>query len=138
MPGLTGALLLAQLFVLRIVATADLNTVTFAGHALQWNCWFRQRFGIPCPTCGLTRSFLLTLQGQFNAAVQLNPAGVLLVIGLFSLGCALLCIMLCARTKRGAAMATRLRQQLRLGATIYAGLFIAVLLAHWVSEIWPR
>ncbi len=137
-PGLCGALLLAQLFVLRAVATADLNSVTFAGHALQWGCWFRQRFGIPCPMCGLTRSFLLTLQGQLSAAVQLNPAGPLFVIGLCTLGCALLCVMLCAQTKRGTAMAARLQRHLRFGATVYAGLFITVLLAHWVSEIWPR
>ncbi len=137
-PGLTGALLLAQLFVLRAVASADLNSVTFAGHALHWDCWFRQRFSIPCPTCGMTRSFLLTLQGQFNQAVQLNPAGPLLVLGLCILGGALLSIMLCAQTQKGEAIAARLRQHLRFGATVYAGLFIAILLAHWVGDIWPR
>ena len=62
-PGLCGAALLAQLFVLRAIASANLDSVTFAGHTLDDVCWFRQRFGVPCPFCGMTRSVLLTQVG---------------------------------------------------------------------------
>lgn len=137
-PGVCGALIIAQLFVLRLVANADLNSVTFAGRTLHWDCLFRQRFGVPCPTCGLTRSFLLTLHGQLNLALQLNPAGMLLVVGLFIFACALLCVTLCTQMRASDATAARLRQYLRFGATAYSGLFFVVLLTHWLSEIWPR
>jgi hypothetical protein len=137
-PGLIGMALLASLAGLRLVASADLNSVTFAGRALHWGCWFRQRFGVPCPFCGMTRSFLLALHAQFNSAWQLNPAGLLLVLGLVALGCALLIVMLCEQTQVGHSAALRLQSRLRFGATAYAGLFFAVLLAHWLAALWAH
>ena|GEM_PF-750910 len=137
-PGLCGALLVAAPVVLRAVATADLNSVSFAGHALRWGCWFRQHFGMPCPFCGLTRSTLLTLQGQLGFALQLNAAGPLLVLGVLALGCALLALAFCAQAPRTRAAAERLRGRIQLGATAYAALFGAVLVAHWLLALRAR
>ena len=137
-PGLVGAMLLAQLFVLRAVASADLNSVTFAGHVLDSVCWFRQRFGVPCPLCGMTRSVLLTLHGQFTSAWQLNPGGLLLVLGLVALGCALICVLLCEQTRLGHGAALSLQRRLRFGATAYAGLFFVVLMTHWLAALWAH
>ena len=134
-PGLCGAALVAALGVLRAVATASLNSVSVAGHVLAWGCWFRQRFGVPCPLCGLTRSTLLTLQGQLSFALQLNPAGPLLALGLLALGCALLGLALCAQVPRARATAERLRGRIQFGATAYAALFIAVVVAHWLLAL---
>lgn len=36
-------------------------------------CYFKRITGIPCPGCGLTRSFLLILQGKFSQAWELHP-----------------------------------------------------------------
>ena len=135
LPGLCGALLGAQLAVLRLVASADADSVTFAGRALHWGCWFRQHFGLPCPLCGMTRSTLLTLHGQFNLAMQLNWAGPFLVVGLLLLALALLGLMLCAQTTRTRAFTAQLERGLRVGATAYAALFLFVLLAHWLYAL---
>lgn len=36
-------------------------------------CYFKNLTGIPCPGCGMTRSFLLILQGRFKQAWELHP-----------------------------------------------------------------
>src|SRR5918997_1665966 len=79
--GTTGALVALQLVLWRAVASATDASVTIAGQELNWACSFKQQFGVPCPNCGMTRSVLLTLHGHFGEALALNPAGVLLVLG---------------------------------------------------------
>lgn len=36
-------------------------------------CFFHERTGLPCLTCGATRCLLKATQGQFAAAASLNP-----------------------------------------------------------------
>lgn len=36
-------------------------------------CFVKNFLGFPCPGCGLTRSFLLILQGKFLQAWELHP-----------------------------------------------------------------
>lgn len=53
-----------------IIVGILLLAATISGRGI---CYFRQMLGIPCPGCGLTRSFLLILQGSFAEAWQLHP-----------------------------------------------------------------
>lgn len=46
------------------------------------HCSFQQRTGLPCPTCGMTRSTLAFAQGKILRAFYIQPA------------CALICVML--------------------------------------------
>jgi len=41
-------------------------------------CFSREWLGVPCPGCGLTRSFISLGHGQLSRAWHFNPAGVLL------------------------------------------------------------
>lgn len=41
-------------------------------------CGFRQRFGLPCPTCGMTTSLFVFCQGKIVEAFYIQPAGALL------------------------------------------------------------
>lgn len=43
--------------------------------ALPGTCTFRRLTGVPCPGCGLTRSFISLGHGQLLAAWRYNPAG---------------------------------------------------------------
>src|SRR5438067_572206 len=79
--GAAGATLSGLLLLTRALASATKTSVSFAGHDTHWDCVFRQRFGVPCPACGLTRSVVMALHGQLAGAVQMNPAGILLVLG---------------------------------------------------------
>lgn len=47
-------------------------------------CPLRMIFGIPCPGCGITRAFLLALQGKFYEATVMHPFWILLTILLLS------------------------------------------------------
>jgi hypothetical protein len=53
-------------------------------------CGFKQRFGLPCPTCGMTTMALAFAQGKISEAFYIQPAGALLccllvLIGLLAL-----------------------------------------------------
>jgi len=136
-PGLVGALLLVQLAVVRLVASATTERAYLFGRELHWGCWFKERLGFPCPTCGMTRSVLLSLHGQFSEAARLNPAGVLLVVGLVVFSLALIFLMF-YRRRRTSLDAGAVHRRIRLGASVYGSLLVFVLFAHWLAEIASR
>lgn len=136
-PGLVGALLLLQLAIVRLFASATTERAYLFGRALHWDCWFKQRFGFPCPNCGMTRSVLLSLQGQFREAAELNPAGLLLVLGLVLFSFALIFLML-YRQRHTPLAAGAVHRRIRLGASAYGSLLVVVLFAHWLTEIAVR
>ena len=41
-------------------------------------CGFKQKYGLPCPTCGITTSVLAFVQGKIFEAFYIQPAGALL------------------------------------------------------------
>lgn len=41
-------------------------------------CGFKQRYGLPCPTCGMTTATLAFAQGKILQAFYIQPAGALL------------------------------------------------------------
>ncbi len=41
-------------------------------------CIFHGLTGLPCPACGLTRSFVWLLHGELSRSLQLNPFGVVI------------------------------------------------------------
>jgi len=43
-------------------------------------CLFKRVTGVPCPSCGSTRSVLSFLRGDFAGAILLNPFGVIILI----------------------------------------------------------
>src|SRR5712692_2950279 len=85
-PFLVGVFLFLQLAAVRFLTWADTSRVWVLGRELHWDCWFKERFGIPCPTCGMTRSVILTLHGHLGQAIVLNAGGPALVAGLAVFG----------------------------------------------------
>ena len=136
-PGIVGALVLLQLGLLRALASVNDGQVFVAGRGLHWECWFKRGFGFPCPTCGLTRSLLLTLQGEVAAAWRLNPAGLFLVSGLLLLGLALVFLAL-HRRRRTPQASGAVQRRIRIATKVYAHALVAVLFAHWLAEIVMR
>jgi len=39
-------------------------------------CLIKKMTGFPCPSCGVTRSIILLLQGEMCASLMMNPLGV--------------------------------------------------------------
>lgn len=137
--GVAGLAALGPLFVARAVATATTRAVTFAGHELHWECAFRQAFGIPCPTCGMTRSVLLTLHGHVSEALGLNPGGPLLILGALLFAAAMFYVALRRREPgSGASIEAWFEMSPRrfaVGAAAYGGMLTAVLMTHWLRAI---
>jgi hypothetical protein len=43
-------------------------------------CLFRAVLSIPCPGCGVTRSLMASVTGNFVSAFHINPAGVVVLV----------------------------------------------------------
>lgn len=50
-------------------------------------CIMKKTVGIPCPSCGSTRSMLSLLQGDFETAIAYNPFGYIIMGGLMVVPC---------------------------------------------------
>jgi Protein of unknown function (DUF2752) len=46
-----------------------------AVHGMPTLCWFRRIVGIPCPSCGLTRSWQATAHGRLRDGFRFHPYG---------------------------------------------------------------
>ncbi len=53
-----------------------------AGPVVLPVCGFKLQYGIPCPTCYMTRAFALMAQGRVATAFSLQPMGALLFLGM--------------------------------------------------------
>ncbi|MDT7602581.1 MAG: hypothetical protein QOF61_578 [Acidobacteriota bacterium] len=133
-PGFVGTLLLAQLFVLRALATATPERVFVFGRELTWGCLFQRAFGVPCPICGMTRGVLLTLHGHVTDALRLNPAAPLLTLGVVLFALAMIFVALYQRTHAPLRVG-KLHARVRVAARAYAVMLLAVLCAHWIAEV---
>lgn len=47
-------------------------TAFLQNHMME--CFFVKHFGIECPGCGMQRSYILLLQGQFSDSIKMYPA----------------------------------------------------------------
>ena len=45
-------------------------------------CLFKNVTGIPCPSCGVTRSLIFLMQGNIGEAIYINPLGIIAAIAL--------------------------------------------------------
>jgi hypothetical protein len=55
-------------------------------HRFGGPCGFRDATGLPCPSCGMTRSWVWLVRGHVIEAFMYNPAGALLLMGLAVMG----------------------------------------------------
>ena len=58
----------------------------FFDHKFGGPCGFRESTGFPCPSCGMTRSWVWLVRGHLLEAFQYNAAGALLLVGLAVMG----------------------------------------------------
>ncbi|QDV24990.1 hypothetical protein Q31a_33120 [Aureliella helgolandensis] len=74
--GLSAAGILVTAALLSVGAERDV-LLPGAAIVVPETCMMHARFGLDCPGCGLTRSFIHLMHGNFSAAWQLSPAGIL-------------------------------------------------------------
>jgi Protein of unknown function (DUF2752) len=127
---IAGCVTLADLAVGRVLLRADEARVYIAGRALNLQCSFRSATGLPCPTCGITRSVVMSLHGEFARAWSMAPAGPLAVAGLAAFALAMLALAFIQWA--GAEDRTVwMRLWIRRGALAYGAVATVVWLGGW-------
>jgi hypothetical protein len=61
-------------------ADHDPTTVLVIGQSFGGECGMKTAFGVPCPQCGMTRSWVYLVRGRVFEAFNFNPAGALLLL----------------------------------------------------------
>src|ERR1035438_9417441 len=116
-----GAMMLLELVVINLAFAADSDFVYFLGRRINVACAARQRLGVPCPTCGLTRGFVLTVHGRVGEAWRLSPTGPLAVGGILGMSIVLL-IFATLERRRTAAQLAGIKRWVQTGALADAGM----------------
>jgi hypothetical protein len=63
-----------ELLFLVVSSVAAVSCLVWLAAGLPWpGCWFRRLTGLPCPTCGATRTALSLIHGNLVAALRQNP-----------------------------------------------------------------
>jgi hypothetical protein len=63
-----------EFLFLVVSSVAAASCFVWLASGLPWpGCWFRRLTGLPCPTCGATRTALALAHGNFMAAWRHNP-----------------------------------------------------------------
>lgn len=129
-----GAALLAQLALVGVLFTADQDFGYFLGHRINYVCAARQQYGIPCPTCGLTRGFVLTVHGNARDAWRLSPTGPLAAFGILGMGSMLL-IYAALEQRRKQRQLGWLRRSVQAGALAYVCAATLIWAGSWVTTV---
>jgi hypothetical protein len=137
-----GCVTLADALAARWLLRADEEHVFVLGRPIEWVCALRSRFGLPCPTCGLTRSMVMSLHGEFARAWQMAPVGPVAVIGLVAFAITMLALARLQWSPQGVRPGVDAlkweagaRVWIRKGAAIYAMGAVLVWLGGWAVSL---
>jgi hypothetical protein len=117
-------MVLVDALAARLILTADAARVYVLGRPIEWECAMR-RVGLPCPTCGMTRSIVMALHGDVAQAWKMAPGGPVLLAGSL-----LAAIILLISALRGAP----LPRWVRTGGALYAAAAVAIWLGGWAEQ----
>ena len=92
-------------------------------------CQFRRLTGLPCPTCGVTRSLAMLAKGEWRRAVAYHPMGPLVAVALCG---GWLYLLWCAATRVTPAMPRG-----RMPLVIILGFLIINVIIWIVRYIYP-
>ena len=92
-------------------------------------CLFRNVTGLPCPSCGVTRSLLLIIGGDLQQALLVNPLGPVAAIALAGVPLWILKDFV-TRKSTLSPLFLRIEKKIKTKKTIYMPL-IALALLNW-------
>jgi hypothetical protein len=125
-----GCVILADALGASRLLRADAERVFVLGRPIEWVCALRSRFGLPCPTCGLTRSVVMSLHGEFGAAWRMAPVGPVAVFGMIAFALALLALAW-SQSAGAVQWEARACAWIRKVTAVYAVATVAIWLGGW-------
>jgi Protein of unknown function (DUF2752) len=96
-------------------------------------CLFKKVAGVPCPSCGSTRSVISLMQGDIVQAVLWNPMGLILLV---SMALIPLWIAYDLFNKKRTLFITYRKAELFFSRKRYAIPVLVLLLANWMWNIY--
>ena len=121
---ISGVIVLVDALAARLVLTADAARVFVFGRPIEWECAMR-RAGLPCPTCGMTRSIVMALHGDLAQAWRIAPGGPVLLAG--ALGAATVLLITAARQRP-------LPRWIWTGGLAYGAAALVIWLGGWAEQ----
>ena len=129
-----GIILVCEILATRFAFDADNDLVYVLGHPVNIVCALKQQLGVPCPTCGFTRGFVLTVHGNLSDAWRLSPSGPLAAIAVA--GAALAFFAFAIMQSRGMYARVPMFKRWVAAATLVYGLAGTIVwLATWISVV---
>ena len=97
-----AVVLAACLGVLAVAVWLHPDPRGYGTHAQLFHteCGLIQTLGIPCPSCGMTTAFALTVRGRWLAAFDAQPAGWLLCLGSMAMAGLALSVLISGKSWR--------------------------------------
>ncbi len=92
-------------------------------------CLFKHTTGIPCPSCGSTRSVMAITQGQYVDALHLNPLGYIITLIMLL---APLWIVFDFVTRKGTLFDFYQNMEVSLKRPLYQLPLFTLLLINWI------
>lgn len=129
------AVVLAPVAAIALGAAAAIPASALTGGPTL--CPFRLLTGLPCPVCGLTRSWVATAHGDLVAGLQFNPFGPV------TMAVALLMVLIAVRAwvrpeaPRASATTTIRVRPVLVGTLVVAGIYGMVRMVAVHAGTWP-
>jgi len=128
-----GAAVFLQAALGRMLLSADTARVYFLGRPILLECGLRARYGLPCPTCGMTRSVVMALHGDWLGAWSMAPGGVAAAAGMLLFGCAAFALAF-SQWRRSVRWEGSLTRGIRRWAPLYGAAAAVVWLGGWAAQ----
>ena len=133
--AVAGAASLLSLAAINLAATATASRVWLLGYETHIGCWVKDRFGVACPLCGMTRGVILTLHGNLDAAFQMHAGAPLAIFGILIFGAAMLYAALPDGVNKISASSRRFEQKIFVAVAVYLGIVSAVSIVYWFFRL---
>jgi len=92
-------------------------------------CFIKQLTGLPCPSCGTTRSVICLLSGNFKEAFFFNPLGILMVFLMFIIPLWILYDWIC---RKKSFYRIYLKIEVLFRNKFIAGTAILLIISNWI------
>ncbi len=130
--GIVGVMSLLFLLIINLVTSATISRVWVFGYETHIGCWFKEKFHTPCPLCGMTRSVILTLHGNFGEAFQMHIGGPPAILGIAVFGMTMLYLNLLNKFSKSNVKSNR---SVLIATTVYFGIVTLVAIIYWLLRI---